>query len=102
MSGKPCSAVFISVLYFTEIELTNHTVEQSARFIVHGVQVIPQKAFRNHEFYKFVTLPANNKSGFALPVRVCIPFIYCCNLFHFSCVLFTVMQVNRPIHYAKR
>lgn len=59
---------------WAEIELANHTIEQSGRFIVHGIQVIPQKAFRNNEFYKFVTLPANNKGTFAFPVHggVCL------------------------------
>jgi len=59
---------------WAEIELVNHTAEQAARFIAHGSQVIPQKAFRNNEFYKFVTLPPSAKNSFAFPVHggVCL------------------------------
>lgn len=41
---------------FTEISITSLEREQSSRFVLHTIQLQPQTAYRNNEFYKFLSL----------------------------------------------
>uniref|UniRef100_H2Z489 Tripeptidyl-peptidase 2 n=1 Tax=Ciona savignyi TaxID=51511 RepID=H2Z489_CIOSA len=61
---------------WAEINVRNLSADQSPRFVLHAVQIREQRAFREHEFYKFVTVPASSTMEYAFPVHggICLEF----------------------------
>uniref|UniRef100_H2Z491 Uncharacterized protein n=1 Tax=Ciona savignyi TaxID=51511 RepID=H2Z491_CIOSA len=62
--------------FWLEINVRNLSADQSPRFVLHAVQIREQRAFREHEFYKFVTVPASSTMEYAFPVHggICLEF----------------------------
>ncbi|XP_078488477.1 tripeptidyl-peptidase 2 isoform X1 [Ciona intestinalis] len=54
---------------WAEMRMFNHSKEQSSRFVLHCIQLHEQRAFREHEFYKFVTILSSSSTEQAFPVQ---------------------------------
>ncbi|CAK8697827.1 unnamed protein product [Clavelina lepadiformis] len=53
---------------WAELSLKNNSIDQSARFVVHSVQLLPQRAFRETQFYKFVNISHGGLADITFPV----------------------------------
>nr|CAB3267194.1 tripeptidyl-peptidase 2 [Phallusia mammillata] len=54
---------------WAELSLKNHSSDQAARFVIHCVHIREQRAFREQEFYKLVTVPPGGTSEQAFAVQ---------------------------------
>jgi len=54
---------------WAELTVTNLNNESPARYVLHFIQLVKQKAFRNHEFYKFVSIPEQTTYSWAFAVQ---------------------------------
>ncbi|XP_035827746.1 tripeptidyl-peptidase 2 [Aplysia californica] len=62
---------FIHVPYgasYAVLKLTSQDTEKSGRFLVHTLQMSPQRAYKFHEFSKFVTISDRGEGTYAFPV----------------------------------
>ncbi|XP_006813380.1 tripeptidyl-peptidase 2-like, partial [Saccoglossus kowalevskii] len=55
----------------TWADLTVVSMEKKlpSRFVIHAIQLLPQSAYRTHEYYKFITLPELAESTHAFSVQ---------------------------------
>ena len=52
------------------MKLTSQDSEKSGRFLLHTLQIAPQKAYKSHEFTRFVTINERGEGNYAFSVVV--------------------------------
>lgn len=69
MTDVVTKRTFISLLSAV-VRLTSLDSEKSGRFLIHTLQVLPQQAYKKHEFSKFITISERGEATYAFNVVV--------------------------------